>query len=124
MFTLDRVVPWGRSFDEYRRMFALSDNDAGGRLLGCADGPASFNAEGTERGIRITSTDPLYRFDAPQIRARIDATFDEMIAQTSRNRDEFVWHSIRSVDELGRIRRAAMETFLGDYARSACGGRY
>jgi hypothetical protein len=22
MFTLDRVVPWGRSFDEYRPMFA------------------------------------------------------------------------------------------------------
>lgn len=23
MFTLESVVPWGRSFDEYRRMFAL-----------------------------------------------------------------------------------------------------
>jgi len=23
MFTLDQVVLWGRSFDEYRRMFAL-----------------------------------------------------------------------------------------------------
>jgi hypothetical protein len=22
-FTLEHVVPWGRSFDEYRRMFAL-----------------------------------------------------------------------------------------------------
>jgi len=27
MFTLDRVVPWGRSFDEYRHMFALSEID-------------------------------------------------------------------------------------------------
>jgi hypothetical protein len=27
MFTLDRVAPWGRSFEEYRRMFALSDRD-------------------------------------------------------------------------------------------------
>jgi hypothetical protein len=27
MFTLDQFVPWGRSFDEYRRMFALTDED-------------------------------------------------------------------------------------------------
>ena len=26
-FTLDRVIPWGRSFAEYRRMFALSEAD-------------------------------------------------------------------------------------------------
>ena len=25
MFTLDQVVPWGRSFDEYQRMFALTE---------------------------------------------------------------------------------------------------
>jgi len=27
MFTLDCVVLWGRSFDEYRHMFALSEID-------------------------------------------------------------------------------------------------
>jgi hypothetical protein len=29
VFELDQVVPWGRSFDEYVRMFALSDEDLG-----------------------------------------------------------------------------------------------
>ena len=43
-FTLDRIVPWGRTFDEYRAMFALSTTDLEGRILGCGDGPASFNA--------------------------------------------------------------------------------
>ena len=27
MFTLDQVVPWGRSFDEYRSMFAIDEAD-------------------------------------------------------------------------------------------------
>ena len=31
VFTLDKVAPWGRTFDEYRRMFDLSDAD----LRGC-----------------------------------------------------------------------------------------
>jgi hypothetical protein len=34
MFTLDHVVPWGRSFDEYRRMFALTSEDLDRRILG------------------------------------------------------------------------------------------
>jgi hypothetical protein len=29
MFTLHEIVPWGRSFEEYRRMFVLSDADLG-----------------------------------------------------------------------------------------------
>jgi hypothetical protein len=33
MFTLDEVVPWGRSLEEYRRMFALSDTDLQRRIV-------------------------------------------------------------------------------------------
>lgn len=43
-FTLDKVVPWGRSYDEYVSMFDLSGADLGVRILGCGDGPAEFNA--------------------------------------------------------------------------------
>ncbi len=56
-FTLDKVVPWGRSLDEYRRMFALTDSDLEKRILGCADGPASFNAELTANGGSVVSCD-------------------------------------------------------------------
>ena len=44
MFTLDRVVPWGRSFDEYRRMFGLPDKDLALRIIGCGDGPAAWKS--------------------------------------------------------------------------------
>src|SRR6185436_7819479 len=125
MFTLDAVVPWGRSFDEYRRMFALTDADRSARILGCADGPASFNADATRGGMRVTSCDPLYRCDAPQIRERIAATFDEMIDQTRRNAGEFVWTSeIPSVDALAGVRTAAMNLFLDDYDVGRRDGRY
>lgn len=124
MFTLDQVVPWGRSFDEYRRMFALSEHELGLRILGCGDGPASFNSEATRRGARVVSCDPIYRYEARQIRARIAATSDEILAQARQNADEFVWTSIRSVDELGRVRMDAMTEFLEDYPRGRAAGRY
>jgi hypothetical protein len=124
VFTLDEVVPWGRSFDEYRRMFALTDEDLRGRILGCGDGPAAFNAEATRRGVRVTSCDPLYDFNAQQIRERIDATAENVIDQTRRNRDEFVWTDITSVEHLHKVRMSAMEDFLADYNSGRNDRRY
>jgi hypothetical protein len=58
--TIDNIYPWGRSFDEYRKMFTLTDEDLNLKILGCADGPASFNAEMRQRGKEVVSCDPLY----------------------------------------------------------------
>jgi hypothetical protein len=124
MFTLEQVVPWGRSFDEYRRMFALTDDDLRLRMLGCGDGPASFNAEATRRGAHVISCDPIYRYDTEQLRQRIAATSGDILEQTRENADEFVWTTITSVDELGRVRMAAMNGFLDDYAAGKGQGRY
>lgn len=62
--TLDKAVPWGRSFDEYVRMFDLSDSDLHSRILDCAGGPASFNVEMRRRGRIVVSCDPIYQFSA------------------------------------------------------------
>jgi len=123
-FTLSQVVPWGRSFDEYAAMFALTDVDLGRLILGCGDGPASFNATLTRRGGRVVSVDPLYRFAQDDIRERIRRAYADIMEQTRKNAHEFVWTSIKSVDELGRLRMMAMEEFLSDYPRGVAEGRY
>jgi SAM-dependent methyltransferase len=124
MFTLDQVVPWGRSFDEYRRMFALTDADLRSRILGCGDGPASFNSEATRGGASVVSFDPLYRHDARHIRERIAATCDQVLEQTRQNAAGFVWDTIASVEQLGTVRMAAMNAFLDDYDAGRQQGRY
>jgi hypothetical protein len=124
MFTLDQVVPWGRSFDEYRRMFALSEDDLRSHILGCADGPASFNAEAWTAGHRVVSCDPLYRYTTDQIRERVQATSEVILEQTRRNVDQFVWTNIRSIDELRTVRMSSMDTFLADFEAGKREGRY
>src|SRR5678815_1507056 len=124
MFTLDQVVPWGRSFDEYRRMFALTDDDLQLRIVGCGDGPASFNAEATRLGSSVVSCDPIYRYDVEELRQRIASTYEQILEQTRRNEREFVWSTIHSVDELGRVRMSAMNEFLRDYPAGLSQGRY
>ena len=123
-FTLDTVVPWGRSYAEYVRMFGLTDSDLGKRLLGCGDGPAGFNAELTKRGGQIVSVDPIYGFDAEQIRGRIAATYDTVMTQVRQNQSDFVWEAIPSLAELGLLRLSAMETFLHDFEAGKEEGRY
>jgi hypothetical protein len=117
-FTLDEVVPWGRNFDEYAAMFALDGRDLSRHVLGCADGPASFNAEASARGARVVSCDPLYRFTPAQIASRIAEVTPAMLAQTSANADGFVWDRFTSVEELGRARHEAMDCFLEHYAEA------
>ena len=114
-FTLNDIVPWGRSYDEYVRMFALGDAELRLRILGCADGPASFNAEASRRGMQVISCDPLYAFGATAVRKRIEATSPDVLEQTRKNAAAFVWNTIASVEDLGIIRKAAMARFLEDY---------
>ena len=105
-------------------MFALTESDLNSRILGCADGPASFNAEATVAGHRVVSCDPLYRCTAGQIRQRIRDTSEVVLEQTRRNQHEFVWTSIRSIEELRELRMASMERFLADYEVGKQAGRY
>ena len=120
-YSYESAVPWGRSFEEYVQMFALREQDLSGRILGCADGPAAFNASMARRGVNVVSCDPLYQFTATQIRKRIDETYDDVIAQTYNNIEKFVWTQIHSVEELGQKRRAAMDEFLEHYERGRDG---
>jgi hypothetical protein len=121
---LDEVIPWGRSFDEYRRMFALSARDLTGRILGCGDGPASFNAEATAEGCSVTSCDPIYDFSAEQIEQRVADCYDKVIAEVRLHPDGFVWDCFTDPDHLGRARLAAMRRFADDFERGKAERRY
>lgn len=121
---LENIVPWGRSLDEYVRMFSLSPNDLKKQILGCGDGPASFNAEMQAAGYQVTSLDPIYRFSVEKIRGRIDETFRTIIDQLERSCDEYLWDDIAGPEELGRMRMASMSRFLADFPTGKMQGRY
>ena len=123
-FTLDSVIPWGRSFEEYTRMFDLTKDDLKSGVLGCADGPASFNAELNQRGYRVISVDPIYQFTAKQIESRVEATYDVVFEQLLQNVQDYVWDVIKSPEELGHVRMAAMRRFLADYEQGKRDRRY
>ncbi len=122
--TLDEVKPWGRSLEEYTRMFGLSEADLRAGILGCGDGPASFNAEMTGLGYRVVSADPLYAFSKTEIERRVQETYTPILSQAEENADRYVWTHFPTVEALGRARLEAMKTFSADFDTGLAEGRY
>ncbi|MBX3083592.1 MAG: methyltransferase domain-containing protein [Anaerolineae bacterium] len=122
--TYNEVKPWGRLFSEYVGMFGLTEDDLRKRILGCGDGPASFNAEATEKGYRVTSVDPIYVMTAAQIEQRVSETWQEILAQMRGNMDAYVWTKFKTVDEVGAARLSAMRQFVADLEQGKREGRY
>ncbi|OLS13574.1 MAG: hypothetical protein RBG13Loki_2795, partial [Promethearchaeota archaeon CR_4] len=120
----ENIVPWGRSFEEYVKMFALTTEDLERSILGCGDGPASFNTQMKKQGKIVTSIDPIYSFSVQQIQSRIEAESENVLQQTKQNQDKFIWTKIKSVEDLGRLRLTAMKEFLTDYEKGRSEGRY
>jgi hypothetical protein len=122
--TLDQVVPWGRSLAEYQRMFDMSEGDMDANILGCGDGPASFNAEMTALGHSVVSCDPIYAFSKEQIARRVEDTYDPIVEQVRRNAQNYIWSDFHNPDALGRHRMATMRAFLADFDTGLAAARY
>lgn len=121
------ALPWGRNLDEYRRMFALSDADLRLSILGCSDGPASFNAELSAAGGSVVSVDPLYALRPADIETRVEVARDLVMQDTYASLDDYRWDVIPSPEELESRRLRAVQDFLADYecggqSRYVCGG--
>jgi hypothetical protein len=121
---LEEIVPWGRTLEEYKSMFSLSETDLNAKILGCGDGPASFNAEMTELGHSVVSIDPVYQFSAEQIEQRVRATYEPIISQVKQNPSRYIWKNFQDADELGKVRLNAMDKFLLDYEPGKVAERY
>ncbi len=129
---LENVVPFGRSMDEYKKMFALSEQDLNGegrirRIVGVADGPASFNAEMfalRKKAMTVISVDPLYAFSGKEIEKQFYSVVDNIIDQIKSTPKDWVWTYHKSPEDLKENRMKVLQTFLSDYEKGKIEGRY
>lgn len=121
---LERVVPSGRSLDQYRAMFALSSEDLDQAIIGVGDGPASFNAEMAVSGHSVVSVDPLYAFPAREIEWQFYAVVDGVIDQVKTTPNDWLWSYHRSPEHLKEHRTAVLRRFPADYEAGTAEGRY
>ncbi|MGJ5632266.1 SAM-dependent methyltransferase [Nostoc sp. CALU 1950] len=121
---LEKVVPFGRSMDEYIKIFNLTNADLNKSIIGIGDGPASFNAEMTRQGKSVVSVDPLYQFSSDEILQRFNEVVDNIINQVKATSNDWVWSYHKSPDDLRQNRVKVIQEFLSDYETGKKSNRY
>lgn len=123
-FELGGVVPWGRRRREYEAFFALEDLPCLTPILDAGGGPSSFTAEAAMIGVHVVAADPIYRFSEADIRVRFEETAAAMRSGMHRAAYRFKWNYYGSEDAVYRLRREALDLFLGDFEAGKREGRY
>ncbi|MDZ8108874.1 MAG: SAM-dependent methyltransferase [Nostoc sp. DedQUE12a] len=124
VMVLDKVVPFGRSMDEYIKIFNLTNADLNKRIIGVGDGPASFNAEMARQGKSVVSIDPLYQFSGDQILQRFNEVVDNIINQVKATPNDWVWSYHKSPENLRHNRVKVIQEFLADFDNGKKANRY
>jgi hypothetical protein len=112
---LDRVVLLGRTFEEYRRYFLLEpDRLVGKRVLDVAGGVSSFCAEANQRGMKVTSFDPIYSLPAEKIRERSEPDLESVYWAIGRV-PTYRWGYYQNPEYMRELRERAFILFISDY---------
>ncbi|GLU48642.1 class I SAM-dependent methyltransferase [Nocardiopsis ansamitocini] len=104
-----------RSYDEYRAMFALTDEDLSQRVLDCPGGAADFTAVASARGGDALAVDPQYALGrdlGPLVLREIQYKHADLAATA----DAHVWTWFGDADRYTRLRLRSARTFSADLA--------
>ncbi|MFH8990276.1 methyltransferase domain-containing protein [Streptomyces sp. NPDC017940] len=105
-----------RSFDEYRAMFALSDDDLAQRVLDCPGGAASFVAQAGARGVDAVAVDPLYGQERDVLGALAQREIEHKHADVAAGARDFVWDWFGTPERYTRLRAESARAFTADIA--------
>lgn len=124
-YQLDQAYPWGRTLDEYRDMFLLTEADLKLSILSCADGPSTFNQQARGQGAKVISCDPLYEYSAKAIAERVEVAADIIMAKVKTAYDDYDWsYRFKTMDNLRQHRLATMSEFLTDFSQNTSSNYY
>ncbi len=121
---LEQAIPFGRSLEEYKMMFDLSEMELSNNIVSIADGPASFNSEMWDIGKTVTSIDPIYIFSAQEIKNQFYKAVDDVVKQVKDSPEDWVWNYHKSPDDLKKRRISVIKKFLNDYEIGKSTKRY
>lgn len=115
---------WGHSLEEYRRMFDLTDQDLDKRILDCASGYATFNAQMHQKGKKVISLDKAYDLPLKALEKHMNLGLQNMLQLVEKNKNQFIWKKNQSISDLENENKTMIENFLKDFTHAKSTGRY
>jgi len=113
-FSIPCVAFFGRTFDEYMRMFAIDEAFLRGkRVLDCPSGPDGFVADSATRGLDVIGCDPMFNLEPEAAHARAKKDIEETLAVAIGNPDS---PRFKDPDAFVRTKYEALARFVSDFA--------
>lgn len=101
-----------RGFDEYLRMFDLTEQDlTQGKILDVAGGGSSFTADAVSRGYDAAAVDPRYVRDTRQWIDEAAAEIEASTAKLEKLKEHFDWSYYGSLEQHRAGRIKSLERF-------------
>ena len=120
---LNDIVLIGRTFDEYYKMFNISNINKNERILDVASGVSSFCAEARALGYDVTASDRIYCFSAEEIEEKCSKDLETTMEKMAEVKDLYKWEFFKDIEHLKMHRRKAYKAFIQDYKENL-GVRY
>ncbi|CAM3346857.1 SAM-dependent methyltransferase [Brevibacillus invocatus] len=112
---INRIVFIGRTFDEYLKMFDLTQEElTGKRVLDCPAGACSFTAIAGRNGLDVTATDIAYDHSVSELENKGFLDIEHAMEQMEKTQSNYVWNEFRSVAELKQHRSMALTACVKD----------
>jgi hypothetical protein len=122
---IDRIAFFGRTYDEYLRMFDLSEALLRkGPVLDCPAGASSFAIEARELGFTITACDILYNAGRDDLLRKGREDIRHVFESFDKVSHLYTWKYYRNKDEVIALRNRALELFAEEFTEGFRKGYY
>ena len=120
----DEVNCWACSLKEYQKMFDLKAEDLQVKIVDCAAGFASFNAELSAQGGQVVSVDPLYSFSSAALEQRIPSMLSKMQEALDAEKANSAGKNSYYTSHFMADHSAAAQIFMDDFVKGFEQERY
>jgi hypothetical protein len=111
----NHISVWGRTLDEYIKMFNLDNLTESTKILSIADGPSTFNLQLRQMGINVTSVDPIYSLTIKELKDVFEKSFLFNKQLFTENPNSFNFKNEKEMKQLLAKRRSTFDSFIIDF---------
>jgi len=117
---LERIVFIGRTFEEYMRMFSLSEEELQGKkILDCPAGACSFTAVGSKLGLDVTACDIAYYHSSEDLKNKGLQDIEHAMEHMQKAFNNYKWDYFKDIEGLKRHRSSALQDCANDMKQSS-----
>ena len=122
---IDRIAFFGRTYDEYLKMFDLTEDHLRKiKVLDCPAGASSFTAEALRKGLSVTACDVLYDLSVKELVRKGCEDIRHVFERFDEVSHLYTWKYYRNKEEVIYLRHSALSLFSEDLTGGVERGNY